>query len=87
DFDHRYSDLDVPIKDQGIVKSPVRIGNDVWLGTKTTVVRGVRIGDGAVIGANAVVSRDVPAYGVAVGIPARVVHDRRHDASGPAARA
>ena len=49
DFDHRYADLTVPIKDQGIVKSPVRIGNDVWLGTKATVVRGVVIGDGAVI--------------------------------------
>ncbi len=78
DFDHRYADVTVPIKDQGIVKSRVRIGNDVWLGTKTTVVRGVVIGDGAVIGANSVVTRDIPAYGVAVGTPARVVRDRRH---------
>ena len=77
DFDHRYADLTVPIKDQGIAKARVRIGSDVWLGTKVTVVRGVVIGDGAVVGANAVVSRDIPAYGVAVGAPARVIRDRR----------
>src|SRR4051794_37549470 len=49
DFDHVYTDLSVPIKDQGIAKSPVRIGSDVWLGTKVSVVRGTVIGDGAVI--------------------------------------
>jgi len=66
-----------PIKDQGIVKSRVRIGDDVWLGTKATVVRGVAIGDGAVVGANAVVTHDIPDYGVAVGSPARVIRSRR----------
>jgi acetyltransferase-like isoleucine patch superfamily enzyme len=78
DFDHRFDAIDIPIKDQGIVQSRVQIGRDVWLGTKTTVVRGVLIGDGAVIGANAVVTRDIPALGVAVGIPARVVRTRGH---------
>ncbi|KWW99570.1 Galactoside O-acetyltransferase [Carbonactinospora thermoautotrophica] len=76
DFDHRVADLTVPIKDQGIVKSPVRIGPDVWLGTKVTVVRGATIGAGAVVGANAVVTKEVPAYGIAVGVPARVVGSR-----------
>jgi acetyltransferase-like isoleucine patch superfamily enzyme len=76
DFDHRFEDVNVAIKDQGIVKSRVRIGRDVWLGTKVTVVRGATIGDGAVIGANAVVSRDIPARTVAVGVPARVVKVR-----------
>jgi acetyltransferase-like isoleucine patch superfamily enzyme len=77
DFDHRFNDLDVAIKDQGITKARVRIGPDVWLGTKVTVSRGVVIGQGAVIGANAVVTRDIPAYAVAVGVPARVIKDRR----------
>jgi acetyltransferase-like isoleucine patch superfamily enzyme len=77
DFDHRFTDLELPIKDQGITKSRVRIGPDVWLGTKVTVARGVVIGQGAVIGANAVVTRDIPAYAVAVGVPARVIKDRR----------
>jgi acetyltransferase-like isoleucine patch superfamily enzyme len=76
DFDHRFSDRDRPIKDQGIVKSRVRVGNDVWLGTKVTVMRGVTIGHGAVVGANAVVTRDIPDYGVAVGAPARVIRTR-----------
>ena len=77
DFDHKYADLTVPIKDQGIAKSRVRIEPDVWLGTKVTVVRGVVIGHGAVVGANAVVTHDLPAYSVSVGVPARVIKDRR----------
>jgi acetyltransferase-like isoleucine patch superfamily enzyme len=77
DFDHNFTDLTRPIKDQGIAKSRVRIERDVWLGTKVTVCRGVMIGEGAVVGANAVVTRDLPPYAVAVGVPARVMKDRR----------
>lgn len=76
DFDHRTDRLDVPIKDQGIVTAPVRIGPDVWIGRGATVLRGVDIGRGSVIGAHAVVTRDVPPYSVAVGAPARVVRSR-----------
>jgi len=47
DFDHRYDDLHVPIKDQGIVKSPVRIGADVWVGVKASVLRGAQVGTAA----------------------------------------
>jgi acetyltransferase-like isoleucine patch superfamily enzyme len=77
DFDHKFGDLDLPIKDQGIEKSRVRIERNVWLGTKVTVSRGVRIGEGVVVGANAVVTHDIPAYSVAGGLPARVIKDRR----------
>ena len=49
------------------------IGNNVWVGTKATILQGVTIGDNAVIGANAVVTRDIPANSIAVGAPARVV--------------
>ena len=77
DFDHRFDDLTVPIKDQGITKSRVRIERDVWLGTKVTVCRGVVIGEGTVVGANAVVTKDLPAFSVAVGVPARVIKDRK----------
>jgi acetyltransferase-like isoleucine patch superfamily enzyme len=77
DFDHKFADLTVPIKDQGIAKSRVRIEPDVWLGTKVTVARGVVIGQGSVVGANAVVTHDLPPYSVSVGVPARVVKDRR----------
>lgn len=77
DFDHNFGDLTRPIKDQGIAKARVRIEPDVWIGTKATVARGVVIGEGSVVGANAVVTRDLPPYSVAVGVPARVIKDRR----------
>lgn len=77
DFDHNFGDLTKPIKDQGITKARVRIEPDAWLGTKVTVCRGVVIGHGSVVGANAVVTNDLPAYSVSVGVPARVIKDRR----------
>jgi len=76
DHDHCFDRLDVPTRDQGAAVAPVRIGRNVWLGTKVTVTKGVCIGDNAVVGANAVVTRDIPANAVAVGIPARVVRMR-----------
>lgn len=76
DFDHRTESVEVPIKDQGIVTAPVRIGPDVWIGRGATVLRGVDVGRGSVIGAHAVVTRDVPPYSVVVGAPARVVRSR-----------
>jgi virginiamycin A acetyltransferase len=54
----------------------IRIGNDVWIGAKAIVLSGVEIGDGAVIGAGAVVTKDVPPYCIAVGLPATVVGQR-----------
>jgi acetyltransferase-like isoleucine patch superfamily enzyme len=79
DFDHATGDIDRPIKDQGILKSPIRIGPDCWLGVKVSVLRGTRVGRGCVLGAHAVVRGDLPDYAVAVGAPARVVRDRRDD--------
>lgn len=76
DFDHTISSLDQPIKDQGITKAPVRIGDDCWLGTKVVVLKGVTIGEGAVIGAGAVVTRDIPARAIAAGVPATVIGRR-----------
>jgi len=76
DFDHRFDDLAVPIRKQGTVASPVRIGSDCWIGEKATVLRGVTIGRGSVIGAQSVVTRDIPPYSVAVGNPARVIRRR-----------
>jgi acetyltransferase-like isoleucine patch superfamily enzyme len=77
DFDHDHRNLSVPIKDQGLVKSPVRIGPDVWIGTKSTVLRGSSIGRGSVVGANSVVKGALPAYSVSVGVPAVPVKSRR----------
>jgi len=76
DFDHVFDDVTRPIKDQGIVKSRVRIGPDVWIGTKATVLRGSTIGNGCVLAAHTVVTGAVPAYSVVAGIPGRVVKNR-----------
>jgi acetyltransferase-like isoleucine patch superfamily enzyme len=79
DFDHVISDITLPIKDQGIVKTPVRIGPDCWIGVKVSVLRGTRIGRGCVLGSHAVVRGDVPDFAIAVGSPARVVRNRKDD--------
>jgi len=55
------------------------IGNDVWIGCNSTVLRGVTIGDGAVVGANSLVNKDVPPYAIVVGNPARVIKYRFTD--------
>jgi Bacterial transferase hexapeptide (six repeats) len=60
-------------------KGDVRIGNDVWIGMGALILSGVTIGDGAVIAARAVVSRDVPPYAIAAGNPARIVRMRFPD--------
>ncbi|TXN42681.1 CatB-related O-acetyltransferase [Methylobacterium sp. WL7] len=57
----------------------VSIGNDVWLGANCTILSGVSIGDGAVIGAHAVISKDVPPYAIAVGNPAQTIRRRFSD--------
>lgn len=54
-------------------KGPVIIGNNVWIGDKATILAGVTIGDGSVVAANSVVTKDVPSYSVAAGNPARII--------------
>lgn len=62
---------DVPPEDRPLVSDPVRIGERVWLGDNVVVLPGVTIGDGCIIGANATVTKDIPACTVAAGSPAR----------------
>jgi acetyltransferase-like isoleucine patch superfamily enzyme len=76
DFDHASGDIDRPIKDQGIVKSPVRIGGGSWLGTKVSVLRGAEIGAGSIVAAHAVVRGRTPDRCLLAGIPAKVVRKR-----------
>lgn len=73
---HVFEDVSVPINAQGMVGKGVRIGDDTWIGTNVVVLDGVTIGQGAIVGAGSVVTRDVPEYGIAVGSPAKVVRYR-----------
>ena len=77
DFDHVTQDVHRPIKDQGLIKSAVRIGPDVWIGVKASVLRGAPIGHGSVVAAHSVVRGEVPAMSIVGGVPARVLKDRR----------
>lgn len=83
DTNHNYSDLTMPIRLQGCRYEPVEIGDDVWLGAHVIVLAGVKIGRGTVVGANSVVTRDLPSDVVAAGAPARVIRRRldQHDAT------
>jgi len=64
------------IRKQPLVSKPVRIGNDVWVGAGCSILSGVTIGDGAVVGARSVVTHDVPSNAIVVGVPARIIKYR-----------
>lgn len=76
DFDHRTAEVERPIRRQGIYKRDVEVGSNVWIGYAACILRGVRVGDNAIVGANAVVTEDVPANAVVGGVPARLIRMR-----------
>ncbi len=76
DFDHGVVEVERPIRLQGIYKRDVEVGHNVWIGYGACLLRGVAVGENSVIGASAVVTRDVPANAVVGGIPARVIRMR-----------
>lgn len=66
--------LDIPMMEQGLYsKGPVVIGDDVWLGAGAIVLDGVKVGKGCIVGAGAVVTKDLPDYAIATGVPAKVL--------------
>lgn len=73
---HAFADATIPIRDQGFTCKGITIEDDVWLGTGVRVVDGVTIGEGSVVGAGAVVTKSIPPYSIAVGVPAKVIGKR-----------
>lgn len=74
---HRYARTDIPMMEQGFEKErPVTIGNDVWIGDRVLILPGVTVGDGSIIAAGAVVTKDVPPYTIVGGVPAKKLADR-----------
>jgi acetyltransferase-like isoleucine patch superfamily enzyme len=76
DFDHGMVEVERPIRVQGIYKRDVVVGSNVWVGYGACVLRGVEVGDNAVIGSNSVVVKDVPANAIVGGVPAQVIRMR-----------
>lgn len=76
-IDMIYKDPTRPIRTQGYAKAPIRIEDDVWIGANSTILKGVRIGKGSVVGAGSVVTRDVPPYVVVAGVPAKIIKKRK----------
>jgi acetyltransferase-like isoleucine patch superfamily enzyme len=77
--DHLYDRADLPVLDQGRTARGIDVGDHVWLGAHVVVTDGSTIGRDAIIGAGAVVVGAIPEYGIAVGIPAKTVRDRREE--------
>jgi acetyltransferase-like isoleucine patch superfamily enzyme len=78
DFDHGTAEVERAIREQGIYKRDVRVGHNVWIGYGACILRGVTVGDNAIVGTSAVVTTDVPEDAVVGGVPARVLRMRKH---------
>jgi acetyltransferase-like isoleucine patch superfamily enzyme len=74
DGNHRFDDPDVPVPWQGFAtKGPTRVGDNTWCGANVVITSGVTVGERCVIGANSVVTEDIPPFSIAAGSPARVL--------------
>ncbi|WP_197706834.1 acyltransferase [Sterolibacterium denitrificans] len=78
DRQHNFSRIDIPMTQQGAsLRQLTVIGDDVWLGQNVIVMPGITIGSGVIVGAGSVVTRDLPDWSVAVGVPAKVIRYRK----------
>ena len=74
DANHRFDDPNTPVPWQGFTsKGPTRVGDNVWCGANVVITSGVTIGERCVIGANSVVTDDIPPFSIAAGVPAKVI--------------
>lgn len=77
---HNDERTDIAMRYQGMKERlPIVIGNDVWIGRRVIIMPGVKISDGCIIGAGAVVTKDVPPYCVVAGVPAKIIRRRKND--------
>ena len=80
DASHRFDDPELPVPWQGFTsKGPTRIGDNVWCGAHVVITTGVTVGERCVIGANSVVTRDLPPRSIAAGAPAKVLRQVEYD--------
>jgi acetyltransferase-like isoleucine patch superfamily enzyme len=76
---HNYPLTSIPIKDQGVTRSFVKIEDDCWIAANSVILAGVTIGRGSVVAAGSVVTKDVPPYSIVAGVPAKVIKQRKKD--------
>lgn len=78
---HAFDRLDIPMMEQSFEEErPVLIGNDVWICDRVIILPGIQVGDGSILAAGAVVTRDVPPYAIVGGVPARIIRMRTAEA-------
>jgi acetyltransferase-like isoleucine patch superfamily enzyme len=78
---HGFSDMEHPISEQGYTNAPIVIKDDVWIGFNAVILPGVTIGRGSIIGAGAVVTKDVAPYSIVGGVPARLLKKRMRESN------
>ena len=74
---HITTDLDLPIRQQGVTRKGIKIGKNCWIGSKVTILDGVEIGEGCVIAAGAVINKSFPKNTIIGGVPARILKTRK----------
>ena len=74
---HSFENIDEPIKFQALTSKPVIINDNCWIGGHVCVMPGVSIGEGVIIGAGSVVTKDIPDFVIAAGVPAKVIKNRQ----------
>jgi acetyltransferase-like isoleucine patch superfamily enzyme len=73
---HNFNRMDIPMKDQGVTRSFIKIEDDVWLGASCSILSGVTVGKGAIVATGAIVTKDVPPFSIVGGVPAKVIKNR-----------
>lgn len=84
DTDHCFADLSVPMIKQGFESRRIVVEDDVWIAHGVMLLKGVHVGHGSIIGAGAVVSKDIPAFAIVGGSPARILRFRNRSGGGSA---
>jgi acetyltransferase-like isoleucine patch superfamily enzyme len=73
---HGHERTDIPMIEQPTARKGVKIEDDVWIGTRATILDGITIGKGSIIAAGSIVNKDVPPYSIVAGVPAKVIKSR-----------
>lgn len=76
---HNYNDISKLIRNQGVSHKGIKVGNNCWIGAGVVFLDGAELGDGCVVGTNAVVTKNFPENSVIVGVPAKIIKKRGED--------